>query len=605
MTLEEYFYDFRQRLLAEFEIRNKEFQRTAFLDMVSGELTETGFLNGFEHCHYRGKSGKKVDGFYLNEDEASLDLHLADFQNRKTMESLTMKTIKSDFKQLRQFFLASRNKALHEGLDESTPEYRLARAIHDRIDRIQRVNFILTSERRLNVRIKSIGSHDLDGVKATYSVWDISRLHRQHCARRGEEPLDVDLKDMFKKGLPCIRAQVGTRAFLSYLVVVSGEVLAALYEKYGARLLEQNVRCFLQARGAVNRGIRDTIVTEPHMFFTYNNGITCTAKEVEVRGGHFGSEIVRIVDLQIVNGGQTTASLYHASKLKEAPDLSQIFVQMKLSVVGDHDSEELVSKISLYANTQNKVSAADLRSNHPFHVRIEEFSRRIWAPAAEGELHDTKWFYERSRGQYLDAQSKMTRGDKKRFKAEYPRTQKFAKTDLAKFENVWEDHPVWVNLGAQKNFLQYAKRISQVWDQAPDQFDEDYYHRAVARAIVFRATERLVSQQDWYEGGYRANIVAYTLATANALGKDNGMELDYRKIWSEQRLDLSFCNQLALIAKFVRDVLYLPTRPVQNCSEWAKKGEFWNCLRWKFPEIKRCLNEEFTRYFVQAKRTAA
>ena len=128
----------------------------------------------------------------------------------------------------------------------------------------------------------------------------------------------------------------------------------------------------------------------------------------------------------------------------------QIFVQMKLSVIDSEQSEVVVPRISEYANTQNRVNAADFFSNHPFHIRMEEFSRRIWAPAQQGAQRETKWFYERARGQYADAQSKLTPGEQKRFKAEYPKPQMFTKTDLAKFENVWDDHPKWVNLAARR-----------------------------------------------------------------------------------------------------------------------------------------------------------
>ena len=184
---------------------------------------------------------------------------------------------------------------------------------------------------------------------------------------------------------------------------------------------------------------------------------------------------------------------------------------MKLSVIDSQQSETVVPRISEYANTQNRVNAADFFSNHPFHVRMEGFSRRIWAPAQKGAQRETKWFYERARGQYADAQSKLTPGEQRRFKAEHPKPQMFTKTDLAKFENAWDDHPRWVNLGSQKNFARYATRIGGEWEKSSDGFNEFYFKRAVARGIIFRATERIVSAQPWYNGGYRANIVAYTL----------------------------------------------------------------------------------------------
>lgn len=598
MTLEEYFEEFRQQLQIDAKTHG-EFQRNAFLDKISEELIRSGDLHGFDHCHYRrsGRGRLKVDGYFFHQEETILDIHLADFRNRQTLEPLNKRDYESEFKQARRFFTRSRNDQLYLDFDETSPEYQLSRRIYDQKDRIRRVNFILSSERYLSTRSKSIENQDLSGVKAVYSIWDISRLHRQHCSRGGRVPLNVDLIDMFQCGLRCLRAHVGLNAFKSYLAVIPGKTLAGLYEEYGARLLEQNVRCFLQARGNVNKGIRSTILEEPHRFFSYNNGITATALDIQLNEN--GRRIVRIRDLQIVNGGQTMVSLYHASQLKNAPDLSKVFVQMKISEISDNLGPEIIQKIAKYANTQNKVSIPDLRSNHPFHIKIEDFSRRIWAPAIEGELNQTKWFYERSRGQYADKQSMLTHAEKKRFKTEYPK--KFTKTDLAKFENVWDDNPHWVNLGAQKNFIRYMQRIEEAWNRSPGIFNKDYYQRIVARGIVFKASERMVSRQEWYRGAYRPNIVAYTLSVASALGNNRDMILSYRKIWKEQVVNDLFADQLALIAKYAKDVLYLDTRPVENPSEWAKKEEFWIYLERNLPEIDKQLTGDFWCYFKPAK----
>ena len=193
-------------------------------------------------------------------------------------------------------------------------------------------------------------------------------------------------------------------------------------------------------------------------------------------------QITRIRDLQIVNGGQTTASLFH-TKRRDKAALKDIFVQMKLSVIDSAESELVVPRISEYANTQNRVNAADFFSNHPFHIRLESFSRRLWAPAQQGAQRESHWFYERARGGYADAQANLSSSEQRRFKAENPKSQMFTKTDLAKFENVWDDHPKWVNLGAQKNFARYAARIGKEWSKSADAFNEFYFHRAIARAL--------------------------------------------------------------------------------------------------------------------------
>lgn len=589
-TVQEFFHDFRQEFLAGTEAGG-QFQLAEFMESITEELTETGFVEGFDFCHYRAQRGMRVDGYCFN-DENALYLFVADFENRDELESLTKTEVEAAFNRVTNFFEASRNRELYRELEETSPEYGLSREIADRKGQILSVNFFLLSERVLSDRLQVLPVEEIADTPATYHIWDISRLQRQRASRGHKEALDIDFQEMFGKGIPCLRADLGLDSYQSYLIVIPGEILSTLYEKYGSRLLEQNVRSFLQARNKVNKGIRTTIISEPNNFFAYNNGITATAQEVETIENRTGLQIMRINDLQIVNGGQTTASLFHTRR-KDKASLERIFVQMKLSVIDPEESEKMVPRISEYANTQNRVNAADFYSNHPFHIRVEEFSRRMWAPARHGELRETKWFYERARGQYADAQSKMTPSEQRRFRAEYPRAQMFTKTDLAKFENVWEDHPKWVNLGAQKNFVQFAGRVARQWDKSPDTFNEFYYKRAIARALVFRRTEKLVSAQSWYDGGYRANIVAYTIAAIREICERQQKIVDFLGIWDAQEPPQIFIDSLAVAAKFVNERIVHPPSGISNVTEWCKKDACWTGLQSDIEILKASLPAGF------------
>lgn len=590
MTAEEFFHDFRQEVLADAEA-NSDFQLAAFMETVTNELVDTGVVEGFEFCHYRAHRGMRVDGYWFD-DEGGLDLFVADFDCRNELATLTRTEVDVAFKRLASFVDASLNKSLAGELEVTSPEYGLARQIADRKGHIRRVNMILVSERTLSDRIQGLPDGDVSGVPASFHIWDISRLQRQRSSQSHKEPLDLNFVEMFGSGISCLPAHLGSDAYQSYLIVMPAEILASLYEKFGAQLLEQNVRCFLQARGKVNQGIRGTILNEPSMFFAYNNGITATAQSIETGKGPDGLTITRIVDLQIVNGGQTTASLFHTRRRDKAA-LANIFVQMKLSVIDRGESETVVQRISEYANTQNRVNAADFFSNSPFHIRMQEFSRRLWAPAQQGALRETKWFYERARGQYADAQAKLTPAEQRRFKAENPKSQMFTKTDLAKFENVWDEHPKWVNLGAQKNFARYAHRIGREWEKSSDGFNEYYFKRAIARALIFRACEKLVSAQPWYNGGYRANIVAYTLAVLSEITRRNGTTLDYGKVWNSQGINSTLERALTAIAKAVNDEIIRPPQGISNISEWCKKDACWTGLLGKLSEFEALLSEDF------------
>lgn len=585
--VEDFFHDFRQETLAGAEA-DSTYQLEAFMNAVSNELIETGFIEGYEYCHYRPR-GVRVDGYWFN-DDGVLDIFVADFECRRELETLTRTDVDVLFKRVSNFFEASLQGKLQP--DVTTPEYGFIRQIADRRATLRKLNFYLTSERVLSDRFQAFPEGEVSGIHATYHVWDMARFQRQRNSRGHKEALDIDFVEMFGGGINCLSANLGFDAYQSYLTVMPAPILTALYERYSARLLEQNVRTFLQARGNVNKGIRATILNEPQMFFAYNNGITATAQQVQTRMTSTGLQIVHITDLQIVNGGQTTASLFHTQRSDKA-DISGIFVQMKLSVIDSEQSEMVVPRISEYANTQNRVNAADFFSNHPFHVRMAEFSRRIWAPAEAGVQRETKWFYERARGQYLDAQSKLTAGEQKRFRAEYPKSQMFTKTDLAKFENVFDDHPRWVNLGSQKNFARYAQRIGKEWEKASDEFNELYFRRAIARGILFRTTEKLVSQQSWYNGGYRANIVAYSLSILSEITKRRITSVNYQRIWATQTVDNVLLKALEIIAAAVNEDIIQPPPGISNISEWCKREGCWTRLIEKTDEIGGQLSEEF------------
>ena len=589
-TGEEFFHDFRQELLAGAEA-NGRFQLDEFMQVVAAELVETGFTEGFEFCHFRAQRGMRVDGYWFN-DEGVLDLFIADFDSRNELLSLTRTDVDAAFKRVANFLDASIDRNLADDLEVTSPEYGLARQISDRRGAIGSLNLILLSERALSGAVQNLPDGEVAGIPTSYHVWDISRLHRQRSSRSHKEPLDLDFEQMFGRGIACLPAHLSTDAYQAYLMVMPADVLATLYESFGARLLEQNVRTFLQARGNVNQGIRGTILNEPGMFFAYNNGITATAQSVETEAKDFGLAITRVVDLQIVNGGQTTASLFHTRKRDKA-DLSQIFVQMKLSVIDSVESETVVPKISEYANTQNRVNAADFFSNHPFHVRMEGFSRRIWAPAQKGATRKTHWFYERARGQYVDAQSKLSQAEQRRFKAEHPKPQMFTKTDLAKFENTWDDHPRWVNLGSQKNFARYAARIGSEWEKSSNVFNEFYFKRAVARGLIFRATERIVSTQPWYNGGYRANIVAYTLAALSEITKLRNESINFLRVWDMQTIDSVLESAIAIVSREVNGDITKPPPGISNISEWCKKEACWSRMQVRVESIASLLPHEF------------
>ena len=357
--------------------------------------------------------------------------------------------------------------------------------------------------------------------------------------------------------------------YQGYLAVIPGAILSSIYEEHGSRLLERNVRSFLQARGKVNKGIRQTIIREPHRFFAYNNGITATADYIEFDQSDGTLKITKIRNLQIVNGGQTTASLAYSAK--KGANLSGIFVQCKLSLIPEEHLDEIVPLISRYANSQNRVSDADFSANDPFHVSIEELSRTVWAPAVGSSNRNTRWFYERARGQYADAKAREnTPARKRQFEAMCPSRQKFTKTDLAKYENTWMQLPHIVSMGAQKNFNDFSVRLKE---RGNVRTDEAYFHRLIAKAILFKRTDRIVYQQQF--GGYKANIVSYTVAW---LSHSTKQCIDLDRIWRDQDISPVMQEVINVVSRRVHAIITNPPNS-RNVTEWCKRKECWDVIR--------------------------
>ncbi|EGF89482.1 AIPR family protein [Asticcacaulis biprosthecium C19] len=589
--LDEFYNDFRQEILAG-AAANSDYSLSEFLAIFQRELSEAGQIEDFTFCFYENAKGVRIDGFWMN-DDAGIDLFIADFKGRTSVELLSSKEVETLLKRVSKFYLECVDKKYYEQLEEMSAVYGLARQIFEQGKTFGRINVYLLSERRLTDSFKKVEVSEIIGeTPLTFHIWDITRLHRLRTSKGAKEPIRIDLKEVWGNGIPCLPAHLSAQTYRSYLLVMPGNLVADLYARYSARLLEQNVRSFLQARASVNKGIRETIMQNPEMFFAYNNGITATATEVTIERTAEGEVVTEINDLQIVNGGQTTASLFHTRR-KDKANLDNVFVQMKLSIVEPELSETIVPKISEYANTQNRVNAADFFANHPFHIQMEKFSRRLWAPAAPGAQRETKWFYERARGQFSDAQAKLTTGEKKRFLAEYPKEQMFTKTDLAKFDNVWDEHPKFVNLGSQKNFAQYARRISGEWKADFSRFSEHYYRQAIARGIIFRATEKIVSEAPWYNGGYRANIVAYTLALLGHIATTRKQSINFEAVWQKQRISHYMREAISTLARFVNMSITFPPEGISNISEWAKREGCWTKLIASADQGAQMLNGDF------------
>lgn len=574
--IKEFYHEFFQDVMATAEA-DGSYAEDAFFEQFCAQLVDAGELDTADRAPFLSPRGMRIDGYGGDPlaSEGVLSLIIVDFNQTNEVRTLTRTEMEAIFKRASNFLTKALDESFRGSLEETTPAFGLADLISARWPKLTKVRLILISNRVLSSKIDGMPAHEFEGVAVTHSVWDLGRLYRYVASGHGREDIFVDFEGDFGGAISVLPAHMDGAGYEAYLAVVPGSQLAAIYDRWGARLLEQNVRVFLQARGNVNKGIRVTLENDPSMFFAYNNGITATAEQVDVRhDGEGGLVVTGMRNLQIVNGGQTTASIHAASRRKDV-DLSRIFIQMKLSVVAPEQVVDVVPKISQFANTQNRVNAADFFANHPFHIRMQDFSRRLYAPSPDGTFKESKWFYERARGQYQDARAYLTSSQKRKFDAEFPRRQVFSKTDLAKFLMVWHLQPHTVSLGAQKNFAAFAGIVGQEWDRQPDAFNEAYYRQAIARAIIFREVERLVTEQSWYEGGYRANVVAYAISKLALDVGEMKRAVDFEAVWRSQGVSEAFRQALVLSAGTVHGVIVNPPAGTRNVTEWAKQQACW------------------------------
>lgn len=565
-TMATFYQTFMEEVLFAADKETSGWTTEDFLTSVMLEyLEEAGEVTDPVICPFRGR-GLQMNAYAFSEDCENIDIFVSIYSDNEVPRSVSQTDVDMAVKRTVELYHRAIND-LYTAFQKDNDAYEFAISVFQNKNNIKTVRICaLTNGLVKPIPFKNI---TIGGAEVSFNIWDVDRLYRCVSSGKMRETIEIDFEEKFQTTIPCIENNTSDK-YSVYLAIINGELLAALYDEFRDRLLEKNVRSFLQVKGGVNKGIRDTLRDEPDMFLAYNNGISVTAESVEIVRDENGKPSIKSIrDMQIVNGGQTTASIFNARNDKKiAADLSKVYVQMKLSVIQSTEAmDEIVPRISTFANTQNKIQVADFSANDPFHRRIEELSRTIWAPA-QGGLKPQNWFYERARGQYADM---LVRESTPKRKKEYKDTHPlFTKTDLAKYENTWDQLPYQVSEGAQKNFHKFMLRLQERKGFAPD---ETYYQNLIAKAIMFRQTEKLVQKQQY--GGYRANIVTYTLAY---LSHKTAQRIDLERIWKEQRLSTALEHEIIEVSKFVQQMIVNPPSGA-NISEWCKKEKCWLAIR--------------------------
>ena len=570
VKIEDFHQYFLQSILSDAESRGI-MKPQSFFEIVSEDLVSVGDLtNNYTLAEYI-KKGMEVYGYDFDEERKILTLLNHNFFQESDIQTLNKAQIEAKFNRLKVFY-AKCMDGLYENMEETSDAYSMAYNVKKYFDKgqIDKVRLMVLTDGRVTRNLAELPSEVADNTKFEFRVIDIEYLHKIYSSKNQSPTFEIEVD------LPCLKINEDSKVYQSYLSIVNGELLFDIYEEHGQKLFEQNVRTFLQFRGNVNKGLKNTIEYKPEMFFAYNNGITATATAIDF---HKSGNIKRIENFQIVNGGQTTSAIYSAKKNSEM-DISQVSVQMKLSVVKEEGvQDEFISKVAEYANTQNKINNSDFFSNSPFHKDMKEYSASVYAPAIRGSQRRTHWFYERVRGEYLNNQAYLTTEGKKKFLIENPKDQVVDKTLLSKTENAWAQRPEIVSKGAQDSFKKFAERISDMLEKDNLAITETYFKDAIGRVILFRMVEKLVTKATWYDGGFRAQTVAYTVSLFSYLLSKRGLYLNFNDVWENQCVSNSIVHVLETVSEKVYKKITNPAAGYANITQWTKNTGCWDSVK--------------------------
>lgn len=541
-------------------------------------IQDNGEVNAPQVCAFK-KTLSRITAYDYNDEAESLDLFYL-IKADTILGKINNSKVEKGFNYISGFYREAMDGTIlkGKGVDENDEIVEVVKLVQSTKGKINQLRIYIITDGLTDPEVVP-AAVESDDLIIEYNVWDMQRIYQQHNIRAGKEKVEIDFPTNYNTELQCLKMNEVTPKVEAYLAIIPGLTLAKIYKQYQQVLLEKNVRTFLQFKGKVNREIRNTLRNQPDMFFSYNNGISTTASEIELKEVDGMLYITRLYDWQIVNGGQTTASIA-ASMTDKDVDLSKVFVPMKISVIKDKENDDAIVKaISTSANSQTAIKNSDFTANEPYLVDLEKFSRSEWVPNGSNKPV-CKWYFERTRGQYLDQKAQLSGFNLKSFNTEYPKNMKITKTDIAKAEAGWAQRPYDVCKGAEKNYKIFVADIKR---ENPC-ITAEYFRRVVSKFILFNTIDSIVRSKKL--GGYKANMNAYILSSISLLSEG---KLDLKYIWEHQRVQQEVVDKIEQLIPLIWVHLTetaLGGNQSSNVGEWSKKPECWNRLRVKLSDIE-------------------
>jgi len=585
----------------------------AFTQYMANILTESQVVDDYYLAHFYNKRiGARIDAYEFEEGSVTLFSTLWKGTSRgQPVPKITKTELKDAARRCLKFFKESKAGRLPgERIDVGNPAFDVASYIYENREEFDTLKVIILTNGQAPRQVGKNAKNE--GINVLWEIWDANRINdfMHNRERRGAS---INFNE-YDGPIDCVKFTTSNQAYTTYLAFVQGKVLADMYERHKTKLLERNVRVFLSQRVKVNKGIRDTIREDPNLFCAYNNGITVVAESVDISEDFSNCVIHAVDDFQIVNGGQTTASLYHTRK-KYNSDLSKIFVQMKLMVIHDNaDSNAgaerladiLIPKIGRFSNTQNKVSMSDLSANDKPHPDLHRISRNTPARDPSGGTMNTYWFYENSRGKWdEERRHESTQAKRRIYDSKFPKQQRF---DKGMFAKVWYSHlgkPDIASKGPQKCFAFFQKDYLSKLSEDEDL--EVFFKKTVALLMMWKSIEAETKRrcrQGIYQR-FAQNITSYAFAMFSFKNPNFDM---YDYLWERQEIESDLFDYLMMLADKAHDHITTLPAGLNLVPEHAKKEECWTNFKQnsiRIPKLSNLAKAKMkTQYAVYSKSSA-
>ena len=622
MVIEEYF-NYRNELLDQSKDDEGFIQENLILSQVLPSMLDAKLIDSedFTNSYFKSTADKlKVNAYSINESGERLQLYLIDensinlsASNDELMVS-TKPVYESQFKRCTSFINKAIKGHLNDEIQDSSPVRPLVSSISSsegaqQFDVVEIFLISLTSTVSLRGATPQPNRIEFDDEEMVVTfqknrerykknliikkrIIDLNFLYNVLISQGSREALVVDFEKMFGESLFAIKA-ADEDHFESYLCVLPASIISGLYKDFSTRLLEKNVRSFLQFRG-VNKGIRETIRIEPEKFVAYNNGLTITATNGEISFESGQYKIKSLTDFQIVNGGQTTATIYFTQK--DGFDISKVKVMAKINVAKkatDEELEELISNISTFSNAQSRVSKVDLRSRNPQLVRIKSLSESVMTPSGK------KWFFERAKGEF-NTKMRIAGSNKSRLVKEYPTDKRFSKELMAKYYSAWGNQPHLVKKGGEKIFRYFIEKLTGegIFKKAIN-INRNFYEELIANVIMFRRLEKIYGSGKNSMGQIRSAVVPYTLSILYMITDDDkkAPSFDLLKLWINEGLESDLEAYLTQLLKLVNELIKKYSDS-DDYGEYSKKEELWKRIS-SCKEVKEFVSTDDTKLIIE------